>query len=106
MESELLSRRGGISQADKSRCGIPEQSERLWRLGWEIHHDAKKDAPSGTLLELLRTMERGGYTKKIDVSSNRAGKIRNASGSALTRLPIRSHSGTSPAAAMVLRRAP
>jgi 4-hydroxy-tetrahydrodipicolinate reductase len=41
---------------------------------WEIHHDAKKDAPSGTLLELLRTMERSGYTKKIDVSSNRAGK--------------------------------
>jgi 4-hydroxy-tetrahydrodipicolinate reductase len=41
---------------------------------WEIHHDSKKDAPSGTLLELLRTMERSGYTKNIDVSSNRAGK--------------------------------
>jgi 4-hydroxy-tetrahydrodipicolinate reductase len=41
---------------------------------WEIHHDAKKDAPSGTLLQLVRTMERSGYARKIDVGSNRAGK--------------------------------
>lgn len=41
---------------------------------WEIHHDAKKDAPSGTLLHLVRTMEQSGYTRKIDIASNRAGK--------------------------------
>jgi len=41
---------------------------------WEIHHDAKKDAPSGTLLHLVRTMEQSGYKRKIDVASNRAGK--------------------------------
>jgi 4-hydroxy-tetrahydrodipicolinate reductase len=41
---------------------------------WEIHHDAKKDAPSGTLLQLVRSMEESGYAKNIDVSSNRAGK--------------------------------
>ncbi len=41
---------------------------------WEVHHDAKKDAPSGTLLHLLRTMQQSGYTRHIDVSSNRAGK--------------------------------
>jgi 4-hydroxy-tetrahydrodipicolinate reductase len=41
---------------------------------WEIHHDTKKDAPSGTLLQLVRTMEKSGYARKIDVSSNRAGK--------------------------------
>jgi 4-hydroxy-tetrahydrodipicolinate reductase len=41
---------------------------------WEIHHDTKKDAPSGTLIHLVRSMEQSGYTKKIDVSSNRAGK--------------------------------
>jgi 4-hydroxy-tetrahydrodipicolinate reductase len=41
---------------------------------WEIHHDAKKDALSGTLLHLVRGMEQSGYTKKIDISSNRAGK--------------------------------
>lgn len=41
---------------------------------WEIHHDAKLDAPSGTLLHLVKTAEEHGYKKKIDVSSNRAGK--------------------------------
>lgn len=41
--------------------------------GWEIHHSAKKDAPSGTLLKLVEEMKRAGYTRMIDVSSNRAG---------------------------------
>lgn len=49
-----------------------EASYGAW--AWEIHHDAKKDAPSGTLLHLVRTMEQSGYSRKIDVSSNRAGK--------------------------------
>lgn len=42
---------------------------------WEIHHSAKKDAPSGTLLKLVEDMKRAGYTGKVDVASNRAGKI-------------------------------
>ena len=41
---------------------------------WEIHHDAKKDAPSGTLLHIVDTMRRRGYTRNIDVSASRAGK--------------------------------
>jgi 4-hydroxy-tetrahydrodipicolinate reductase len=41
---------------------------------WEIHHDAKKDAPSGTLLQLIKTMQEIGYRRHIDVSSSRAGK--------------------------------
>ena len=41
---------------------------------WEVHHDAKKDAPSGTLLNLIKTMEEHGYKRKIDLASNRAGK--------------------------------
>lgn len=41
---------------------------------WEIHHDAKLDAPSGTLLQLVQTAQENGYSRKIDVSSNRAGK--------------------------------
>lgn len=41
---------------------------------WEIHHDTKKDAPSGTLLRLVETMRRYGYNKPIDVSANRAGR--------------------------------
>ena len=41
---------------------------------WEIHHDAKKDAVSGTLLHLVRLLREHGYTRAIDVASNRAGK--------------------------------
>ena len=40
---------------------------------WEIHHSAKKDAPSGTLLRLVEDMRDAGYDRKVDVSSNRAG---------------------------------
>ena len=40
---------------------------------WEIHHSAKKDAPSGTLLALVETMKQSGYPGPIDTSSSRAG---------------------------------
>jgi len=39
----------------------------------ELHHSAKKDAPSGTAVTLKQTMERAGYRNPIDVASNRAG---------------------------------
>jgi 4-hydroxy-tetrahydrodipicolinate reductase len=42
---------------------------------WEIHHSAKKDAPSGTLLKLVDEMRKAGYARHIDVGSNRAGAI-------------------------------
>lgn len=42
---------------------------------YEIHHRMKKDAPSGTLLELVRTMEAAGYGRPVDVASNRAGAV-------------------------------
>ena len=41
--------------------------------GWEIHHSAKKDAPSGTLIKLGEVMRAGGYDRPISFSSNRAG---------------------------------
>ncbi|MBV8205587.1 MAG: dihydrodipicolinate reductase [Acidobacteria bacterium] len=41
---------------------------------WEMHHAAKQDAPSGTLLKLVEEMRRGGYEREISVSSNRAGR--------------------------------
>ena len=41
----------------------------------ELHHAAKKDAPSGTALLLRSGMERAGYTRAIDMSSTRAGSI-------------------------------
>ena len=42
---------------------------------WEIHHKMKKDAPSGTLLHLVRAMEGAGWTRRIDQASNRAGAV-------------------------------
>jgi 4-hydroxy-tetrahydrodipicolinate reductase len=41
----------------------------------ELHHAAKRDAPSGTALSLLETMRAAGYTAPIDVASTRAGAI-------------------------------
>jgi 4-hydroxy-tetrahydrodipicolinate reductase len=41
----------------------------------ELHHAAKKDAPSGTALMLKSAMEAAGYDRRIDVSSSRAGAI-------------------------------
>jgi 4-hydroxy-tetrahydrodipicolinate reductase len=40
---------------------------------WEVHHSSKKDAPSGTLLQLIEEMQRAGFNRRIDASSNRAG---------------------------------
>lgn len=42
---------------------------------YELHHSAKKDAPSGTLLSLVESMRGAGYLGAIDVASNRAGKV-------------------------------
>ncbi|MGH9664832.1 MAG: 4-hydroxy-tetrahydrodipicolinate reductase [Bryobacteraceae bacterium] len=41
--------------------------------GWEIHHSTKKDALSGTMLKLVERMKAAGYSRPVDVSSNRAG---------------------------------
>ena len=57
---------------EASRLLANEQGYEAW--AWEIHHSAKKDAPSGTLLALVREMQAAGYTGRIDTASNRAGK--------------------------------
>jgi 4-hydroxy-tetrahydrodipicolinate reductase len=41
--------------------------------GWEIHHSAKKDAPSGTLKKLAEEVRRAGFHGGLTLSSNRAG---------------------------------
>jgi 4-hydroxy-tetrahydrodipicolinate reductase len=41
----------------------------------EIHHAAKKDAPSGTAITLHSGMERAGYPHRIDMASSRAGFV-------------------------------
>jgi 4-hydroxy-tetrahydrodipicolinate reductase len=41
----------------------------------EIHHIAKRDAPSGTALQLRDAMKAAGFERGIDMSSSRAGQV-------------------------------
>lgn len=50
-----------------------EQDYEAWL--YEIHHSKKKDAPSGTALQIRKVMEREGWDRRIDVASSRAGAI-------------------------------
>jgi 4-hydroxy-tetrahydrodipicolinate reductase len=61
---------------------LAERAADLWKGqpafgAWlhELHHAAKRDAPSGTALALERAMRQQGYEQAIDVSSTRAGSI-------------------------------
>jgi len=58
--------------AEAAKLLAAEREYGAW--AWEIHHDTKKDAPSGTLLKLVDVMKSSGYQRPIDVSSNRAGR--------------------------------
>ena len=60
-----------VAEAARLMAAQPEYG--AW--AWEIHHAAKKDAPSGTLLKLVDDMKRAGYAQPVDVSSSRAGTI-------------------------------
>ena len=72
---ELLTRDEPVSAHRRGRRASlrPYQSYGAWIH--ELHHSAKKDAPSGTALQLKAGMERAGYTRPIDMSSTRAGSI-------------------------------
>ena len=59
--------------AEAARLLAAEPGYGAW--AWEIHHSAKKDAPSGTLLKLVEEMKKAGYARHIDVGANRAGTI-------------------------------
>ena len=41
--------------------------------GWEIHHSAKKDAPSGTLKKLAEEIRASGYDRALMLTASRAG---------------------------------
>jgi 4-hydroxy-tetrahydrodipicolinate reductase len=41
----------------------------------EIHHSAKRDAPSGTAFQLRDAMKAAGFERPIDMSSSRAGTV-------------------------------
>jgi 4-hydroxy-tetrahydrodipicolinate reductase len=58
-----------VAQASALFAQHPEYE--AW--GWEIHHSAKKDAPSGTLKKLAAEIRHAGFTGSLSLSSNRAG---------------------------------
>ena len=57
--------------AEAARRFAREEAYGAW--GWEIHHAAKKDSPSGTLLALTEEISRAGYSRAVSLSANRAG---------------------------------
>ncbi len=57
--------------AEAARMLADQEAYEAW--AWEIHHSAKKDAPSGTLLKLVAEMRKAGYARNIDQSASRAG---------------------------------
>jgi 4-hydroxy-tetrahydrodipicolinate reductase len=59
--------------AHAARLFAAEADYGAW--AWEIHHAAKKDAPSGTLLTLVEEMKRSGYARPISTSASRAGVV-------------------------------
>lgn len=57
--------------ADAARLMARQPEYAAW--GWEIHHSTKKDAPSGTMLNLVEMMKKNGYERPVDVAASRAG---------------------------------
>jgi 4-hydroxy-tetrahydrodipicolinate reductase len=57
--------------AQAARAFAAEHEYQAW--GWEIHHAAKRDSPSGTLLAVADEMKQAGFERAINLSANRAG---------------------------------
>ena len=57
--------------SEASRQFAPYKEYGAW--AWEIHHSTKNDVPSGTLLKLVEEMKKADPSRRVDVSSNRAG---------------------------------
>ena len=88
LRAEVQQRGIGVVAAPNFAIGVNlfvalvEQAAQLWREqpafgAWlhELHHAAKRDAPSGTALALESAMRGAGYTLPLDVTSTRAGSI-------------------------------
>jgi 4-hydroxy-tetrahydrodipicolinate reductase len=58
-----------VAEASRQLAPFPEYG--AW--AWEIHHSAKLDAPSGTLLKVVEEMKKADPKRAVDSSSNRAG---------------------------------
>ena len=88
LRAEAEARGIGVVAAPNFAVGVNlfvalvERAAELWKdqpaFGawlYELHHAAKRDAPSGTALALEAAMRQTGYSHPIDVASTRAGSI-------------------------------
>ena len=57
--------------AQAARAFAAEREYEAW--GWEIHHAAKRDALSGTLLAVSEEMKEAGFERAINLTATRAG---------------------------------
>ena len=64
-----------FSKVVEAAAGLFKNEADYDAWAYEIHHRMKKDAPSGTLLKLQQVMQQAGYSRTIDVASNRAGML-------------------------------
>jgi hypothetical protein len=73
LEPQLFGRRERVlpHRREAARLLANEPEYEAW--AWEIHHSAKKDAPSGTLLKLVDEMRAAGYERARRRGANRAG---------------------------------
>ena len=62
---------GVVEAAAKILAAQPDYD--AW--AYEVHHNMKKDAPSGTMLRVLEVMKDSGYSRNIDVATNRVGAM-------------------------------
>jgi 4-hydroxy-tetrahydrodipicolinate reductase len=60
-------------QAVAHTAALFAKQEEYDAWGWEIHHAAKKDAPSGTLKKLAEEIRAAGYERSLTLTANRAG---------------------------------
>jgi 4-hydroxy-tetrahydrodipicolinate reductase len=58
-----------VAEATRQMARFPEYG--AW--AWEIHHATKQDAPSGTLLQLVKEMKQIDPKRAVDTASNRGG---------------------------------
>ena len=54
---------------------LMEPAESFGAYLHEMHHAAKRDAPSGTALAIAAALKRSGYDRSVDIASTRAGSI-------------------------------
>ena len=64
-----------FTEIARTAAGLLKRQTEFGAWVHEAHHATKKDAPSGTALMLVRTMEQAGYDRRIDISSTRAGHV-------------------------------